>query len=194
MKTALGAYVRARREALGYNPQTFAGAIGYHNRNKGARRLQALENRGLEAQDFVDRVLEGLGLDREVARDHYLEDEAQRRADWEVWADEPIRPYMTRREGPIFVRALAVHVVPEDITSRAALERHASEYARQYNVKMRLMVSRREALHISRSGDIEGRYTFSYDNRPMLPGLSIRGRRGSRFLFVDGATDERTNR
>lgn len=191
MTSVFGRHIRSRREAAGYNPQTLAQAIGYRNTNKGARRLQHLEDAGLETQEFVDRVLAVLDVDRGRAKALYLEDEAARRAAWEAWVDEPVRPMLFRNWGPLFTRAMGVLAAPSSCTTEQAAEAWARAYAREHHWRMRLMPSRREDVWIGADGEIEGRTTYSYDKRPVRPSISLRGRSGARFLFAAPAEEDR---
>ncbi len=63
--------------------------------------------------------------------------------------------------------------MPDAVTTPAAAERFASDYAREHRMKLQLILSRREQVFIDRDGKITNRFIHSYEAPLVPPSLSI---------------------
>ncbi len=154
-------------------------------RAKGARRIQTLEDSGLEEPDFVRAVAEALGIAEQTVGALAEADEAQRRREWERWADEPIRPFMVVRYGSHWF--LHLHrELPAGIRSLEQAEEHVGRFVRAERdrlgraISARLVFSRRIHVSFDETGQPIKRHEQSYRGQTPLPAGNVDGKH---FLF-----------
>ena len=124
----LGQYIRNERRKQGWTPQRLAIVIGYRNCDKGARRILAFEQTGMDRVGLADRVVRVLKLDRTVLAELIRQDEEQRLEAFERWVNVPIKPYMTVRWFPGFYSD--VHL-PSSIRTHVDVEAYACRFAKK---------------------------------------------------------------
>lgn len=168
----VGKAIRAARRARQLSRQALAKALGYSERgaNKGARRLQALEETGTEQAEFIHAVAQELALDPAHLSDLADRDEVARAEAWERWADEPIRPRLIIRYGPHWFHHIAYDLSSEIATLDEA-ERDASDRMRAIPTTLltrghppqgRLIFSRRLHVRIHHHGHVIAREPQTY--------------------------------
>jgi transcriptional regulator with XRE-family HTH domain len=148
MRTELGDLVRRTRTSQRLTPQELARRVGYRNANKGARRLEQLERRGVEAADFIDRVASSLGIDRERVAELAARDEAARRADFEAWLRVPQPMALYQYVAGITIQA----PLPEGLSEQEAVA-HARELQKKQRLRVCLVLDRRRSLWITSDGE-----------------------------------------
>ena len=154
----IGELFKAARQKAGLTRKEVALAAGYHNLNKGLRRLNMLEDGKtmLPNPRIVERFAAVLGIDEaDIAK-------ASAR-DWEE-LDRPIRPYLVERLMPAVYRR---HHLPEDVTVADARE-IASRMSIETGRSFCLVLSRVRCVYFYPSG----RFRESH----YVPNMSI-GRR-----------------
>lgn len=167
MHSALGDCVRHARLEAGLNLQQAAGRMGYRNLNRGARRLQQLETDGDATPDFIERVIEALGIDRAHAIELDTADEKARRAEWEAWASEPVPPVVVLILDCHWF-AQPAHELPAGTTPEHA-EAIACAMARDRGYPVYLKVDRRRSVWIDQQGHVTHRHVKEYPESTGLP-------------------------
>ena len=173
MASHLGNHIRTARTARGWTPQVLAQKIGYRNQNKGARRVLALEQTGLDKIGILPNVINTLNLDRAKIADLIDQDKAQRLEAFERWVKKPIRPYLVVRWFPAFYTDI---FLPKTIKSHVDAEAYASDFAVEKRVFVCLVWSRRYSTWINEKGEMYDRTEATAEgvNEPLM---TVKGRR-----------------
>ena len=145
MNSQLGAYVSEARQRMGWSRQELARRIGYKNLNKGARRIERVENQGPYETALFWEIVGALKLDHEeikkrVALDHKA---------YEASLDEPVPMKMIVRLIPA---AYFSHTLPGNINPHEEAKAYAVEYAKCHRRKVCLVLSRRYSYWVDESG------------------------------------------
>jgi hypothetical protein len=146
-----------------------------------AGKLHELETTGEVEDGFLSEVVGALGISDEeiavvVAAENRRREEIRSRhlAEWNRWADEPIRPYFLLVPVPgiqVLVR------VPDDaVASQDAAEAWATKYIRDGGPRGALVWSRRLTVWVNFGGVILRR-TEARPGEPNVPYTVLRGRK-----------------
>src|SRR5690606_3695020 len=99
-------------------------------------------------------------------------DEAERRAQWERWADEAIEPFLVVRHTDHAWGHLWRTIPPQYLAVHSA-ERYASELARSLGKPVRLVLNRRLSIEYGRGGEEIKRAVVRYGPPQLLPRLGV---------------------
>jgi hypothetical protein len=172
MRSNLGIYVEDARRGKNLSRQVLAGRIGYKNLNKGARRIEQLEQQGAVDENLMHKIITELELDpTEIEAKIELDRKA-----FQSFLDEPVPMQMTVRH---MAAVYSSHPLPEEIKTPGQAKAYASDYAVKYHLKVCLILSRRFSYWIDESGSGVMTET-AFDNRMNAPFSSINGKP---FLF-----------
>jgi len=115
------------------------------NRKKWGHRIVAFEREGRGNDKLAGKLIHGLNIPLEEVQDAVEKD----LADWNKWADEPIPMQMiVRLIGPFCM----IHHIPDEINTREESITYAQNYAKTENLRVCLVLSRRESAWISADG------------------------------------------
>ena len=146
MTSKLGTYCRAQRITKGLTLGQLAREVGYRNIGKGTNRLHTLETTGEVQPNLLVKVVAILGLDPRVVQELIEEDHQEFLREWNLWADEPIRPHLVCKViSGVYLR----RQLPDDALTPAAAEVYASQFARDHaaaHSEICLVLSRRKCV------------------------------------------------
>jgi hypothetical protein len=164
MASHLGEHFKAQRLQRGLNPHQLAKLAGYANISKGANRIQRFEDSGDIHPDLFEKLSALLAVDSSTIDALIEQDRRTFFAEWNAWANEPIRPHLVIRAIPgVYVQ----NDLPENVTEREAEEFAAAE-ARRLRAKVWLVLSRRFSIRFDKDGQIEDR-TEAVPGEPNTP-------------------------
>lgn len=142
---------------------------GYKNKIKWGNRICSFEREGVGESDMIKRVTAALGIDPKEIRIAMQKD----RQEWEAWADKPIQMQMIVR---LFGAVSYVHKMPSEVSSSRVLAlKYAQNYASSNQLRVCLVLSRRESAWISANGDI--RLSKTEPGVPNFPYASVGGKK-----------------
>jgi len=153
MQSQLAAHFRQIRLLKGLKLGQLARLVGYANISKGANRINAFEHSGIVHQELLSKLAEVLGIDHQTVEKLAEDDRRQFFAEWNAWANEPIKPYLVIR---LMAAIYCPHELPEEIQSVEEAEEYAQSVARKWNKRCCLVLSRRISVWIAADGSIEG--------------------------------------
>ncbi len=153
--THLSRLFRQRRIDLGLSVEDLAQRCRLKNKAKVSETIQKFESikkfdkrRGEIPIEFLKRLAKVL----EITDEEFSQCLETDRREWEKWASRPVEPYLIVRLMP------AVYVcksIPAELHSdRDAMERSASEFAKNHHFKVCLVLDRRTCVWFDRKGDI----------------------------------------
>lgn len=173
MNKHLRNYVRRQREAKGIRLGTLTEMLGYKNRNRCCRLILRFEREGIVTEEFFMKLIHALQLEEDEIHEAMEKD----RSEWEAWANEPVPMEMiVRYIAAVYVR----HSLPADVTTQEKAEAWARQFAREKQLRVCLVLNRRESLWIREDGEIMGK-TFAQPGVPNIPYATLGGKK--KFLF-----------
>ena len=173
----LGNFFRDRRIEKGLSFGQLARLIGYKNVSGGSNRIQAIERGGKVRPDLLGKLAEAL----EVGTDEIRREAFKDYEDWLAWASEPVRPHVVVR----LLAAVYQRVeLPDDALAPEAAEAFAADVARERNLRVCLVLSRRVSVRFDAGGRESGR-SEATPELPCEPYVTIGGKR-VQFHFGDG--------
>ncbi len=172
MESQLANHFRTARLNKGLNLAQLARLVGYKNVCKGANRINAFERGGSVHADLRRKLAEVLGIDQLTVDRLMEEDRRQFFAEWNAWANEPIRPYLIVR---LMAAVYSPHDLPEKIQSVEEAEAYAAHVARTRHLRCCLVLSRRISVWIEADGSISGA-TEAVPGEPNTPVTKIGGK------------------
>lgn len=152
MASKLGNTLKNRREELGLRRSDLARRLGYRNLTKGSRRIHHLEQDGWDGSDLLKRIVDVLGLDPLVALDLIQRDRDDYVAEWNRWADEPVRLSAAVRLIPAVFGTLKI---PESVKTSEEAVAWGVETAKRLRKKVFIMPSRRLTYTIHEDGRVD---------------------------------------
>jgi transcriptional regulator with XRE-family HTH domain len=165
MKTELGEFIQRERKQRALTLQALAREIGYRNRDKGARRIERLEQSGREADDLVTRVIGALGLDVARAAELRSRDEVARKTAFEKWVQDP-QPMKLLQ----MVVGITIEVaLPEGLTEAQAVDFAVSTAKK--GARLCLVLDRRRSLWITPEGKTT--LTLTPPDHPNFPYTTV---------------------
>lgn len=176
MTNRLGELFRARRAALGWSLGEVARRLGTQNVSKACNRVVRLECEGEVEDHFLLRLVAVLNVSEHAVRDAIRADRLAYERAWTQWADQPVPPSVVMRAVPGFMVGVPV---PPDATTPEAVVAFGQAHAARLHRKVFVVLSRRETVGITESGEINGRFFSSPDSDP-CPAMSLRR---VKFLF-----------
>jgi hypothetical protein len=172
--TNLGSFIKAERLKHGLTLGRLARLVGYHNINKGARRIACLEKTGSTMPpDLLVKVVDALGLDWTLVERLAEEDRRERLRAWEAWVNEPTPMHLVVR---LMAAVYARRELPAEVTTQEQAETWACTFARQHRCQVCLVLSRRWSVWIDADGQIQAR-TEARTGEPNMPFMQVKGRR-----------------
>jgi len=172
MESQLSNQFRHARLEKGLNLAQLARLVGYKNVAKGANRINSFERGGNVHSDLRNKLAEVLGIDQQTVDRLMEEDRRQFFAEWNAWANEPIRPYLIVR---LMAAVYSPHNLPEEIQSVEEAEVFATNLARTRHLRCCLVLSRRISVWIEADGSISG-VTEAVPGEPNTPVMRIGGK------------------
>ena len=167
------------REARSARPSAPPGRLGTGDEQAG-REIDELETTGRADETFLAEVVAALEIpDEEIApvlaAENRLREErhAKYLADWNRWADEPIRAYLVGVPVPGF--SFIESLPDEALVSLEAAEAATVDRIRKIPCRYALVWSRRLTVWFDRGGAVLGR-TEAHPGEPNVPYAKIRGR------------------
>lgn len=171
--TLLGQHFRRRREERKLRLSKVAGLAGYRNITKGVNRILEFERHGEVHDGLLKKLASLLEIDDESIRRLAEEDRRLFLHDWNQWADQEIGPYLVVR----LIAAVYRHEeLPLNIESADAAEAFAIARAKELQLKVCLVVSRRLSLWIDEHGEVYER-TEAVPGEANSPWMSLKGSR-----------------
>lgn len=159
----LGECVTSARLALGLGRGELARRMGLKNTNKDLRRLIALEREGVIEEEFLERLIAALCLDRKMVEEAISRMRSEQREEYQKWLDEP-EPVILHMRGPGGIPIL--FSPPEHLLAEEVLIAWASETLRGYKHEGKLHLSRRETVWFDRCGEVIGRKRIGPNESP----------------------------
>lgn len=145
----LGRYVRSRRLGRGLSLGGTARRLGYRNINKGARRIQQLEDTGTYTEDLLERLMPVFGVDRSVVQEFLERDRAEYLHKWEQWVNESVPIRLVVRYMPA---VYGERRLPPEITTPEQAIAYGQELARTMRLRVYVELSRRVTVYIDEDG------------------------------------------
>ncbi len=175
MSTHLSRFFRQRRNEKRLGFGQISRGCGYRNVAKGCNRIQKFEDRGDIDAGLLQKLAVVLGIsDADIAR--FIEAD---KADWERWADEPTDPFLVVR---LIAAFYSPKSIPPDIHSnREAMERFASDFAKEKRVRVCLVLSRRLRVWFDQKGVWQGETEDTFE-KSYEPYMRLAGS-GRKFLL-----------
>jgi transcriptional regulator with XRE-family HTH domain len=150
MSTHLSRFFRQRREARKLSFGEVARQLGYKNVAKGANKIIKFERDGNIRPDLFRRLAQVLEVSEEDIRRCLQAD----REEWERWADEPIEPHLVAR---IIPAVYSTKRIPVELqSSREAMEKFASAFAKERKWRTWLVLSKRTRVWFDEKGERTG--------------------------------------
>lgn len=137
------------------SPGEVARRLGYRNVAKGANKLLRLERKGVADDDFVRRLAATLGISTGVVRYLIRADRLAYERAWEEWVAQPVPLRMVVRCIPGFMAEVPV---PDDVAGPEQAVAYGQALAARLHKKVFVLLSRRESVGITESGEINGRF------------------------------------
>ena len=172
MPTHLSRLFQGRRLEQRLGLRQLARQCDYINLTKGARRIQRFEGGGMSVPDLLQKLAIVLDIsDEEIHRGIQAD-----KVEWEQWADEPIEPQLIAR---LCAAAYSHKSIPPDLcTDREAMEHFASEFAKEKQIKVCLVLSRRLRVWFDRDGRRQGETKNTFENTDAAyMGLGVSGKK-----------------
>lgn len=147
MQTELGELIRRSRRSLGWTLQELAPRMGYRNLQKGARRLEHLEQPGMASADLEANAASALGLEPRTVFETKARDDVARQTLFQEWLEgaQPMELYG-------YVAGVTFRVpLPERLTVDQAIG-FATDARKKPRVRMCLILDRKRSLWISSDG------------------------------------------
>jgi transcriptional regulator with XRE-family HTH domain len=151
--TKLAEHFRQTRLARGLRLGDLARRLGYKNVGKGANRINTFERGGRIHKDLFAKLAVALGIDSETVDRLVEEDRRQFFAEWNAWANEPIRPHLVVR---LMAAVYTIHPLPDEIQTVEQAEAYAADFARGKKMHCCLVLSRRLSVWIGDDGSFSG--------------------------------------
>jgi transcriptional regulator with XRE-family HTH domain len=160
MSTHLSRFFRQRRGARKLSFGDLARQLGYKNVAKGANKVIKFERDGNIKPDLFRKLAAVL----EISGDDIRRCVEADKAEWETWADEPIEPHLVAKIMPAVYSTKRIPV--ELQSSREAMEKFASAFARESKWLVWLVLSKRTRVWFdekgARTGVTEDSFAESY--------------------------------
>ena len=173
MESDLSKHFRETRIAQGIRVSHLAHLCGYRNISRGSRRIHNFEAGGSIHRPLLLKLADVLKIDRAKVEALVEEDRRQFFAEWNEWANEPIRPYVVVRMMPAIY---CPHDLPEEIQSVKEAEQYTADFSKKNRLKCCLVLSRKISVWFSHDGCIEN-VTEAVPGQPNVPHAVIGGRK-----------------
>jgi hypothetical protein len=179
----LGDLIAVERSKRGWRYGDLAracGAVTPKEVSKTALRLVLFERESVRDGSLLKKVIAALGLDVELVRALQHREREESVAEWERWADEPVRPELACKAGPIWI----TRPVPETITTEQEAVEYTTEFVRKHRFfPFVVLVYDRRIRHYFEQGTYNGRSEATPESS-QAPHMSVGG---TPFIFkVDG--------
>jgi hypothetical protein len=172
----LGQWFWGRRAERQRSLGEVARRLGYRNVSKGCNKVLAVERDGLADGDFLRRLAGVLDISEGVVVNLTRQDRLAYLRAWQEWANQPTPIRVVMRAVPGFMVGVNL---PDDVTTPDAAIAFAQAHAARLHKKVFVVLSRRESVGITETGEVNGRFHTRPDT-DQCPLLSV-GRQ--RFLF-----------
>lgn len=149
MERQLTNFFRKRRLEKNLRLSAVARLVGYRNINRGCNRLVKFEREGIIRDDLLIKLAAVLDIGEDTVAKLQEEDHRKFVADWNLWANEPIRPYIVTRLIPGFYHRSDV---PKELPTLAEAELYAAAHARRLRCKVWLIWTRRLTIRFDETG------------------------------------------
>lgn len=175
----LGEWFWGRRGERQWSLGDVTRRLAYSNVSKACRKILAVEREGVADDDFLQRLAAALAISEGVVIYLNRQDRLAYLRAWQEWADQPVPIRVVMRAVPGFMVEMAV---PDDVTTPVQAIDFAQAVAVRHHAKVFVILSRRESVGITESGEINGRFHTRPDTDPN-PLVSVRRQK---FLFRVG--------
>jgi hypothetical protein len=149
MATQLSNYFRQQRIRLGFRHGDVARLMGYKSIVGTANKIVMFEERGDIRHDLFTKLAGVLGIDEGTISELVEQDRREFVQQWNEWANQPIEPHLVFRAIPgVYFR----QEIAEGVETPEAMERYAAAFAKEYQKKVWLVLSRRLTIFFGEDG------------------------------------------
>lgn len=159
----LGEWFWGRRGERQWPLAEVARRLGYKNVAKACRKVLAVEREGVADGDFLRRLAGVLEISEGVVLYLTRQDRLAYLRAWDEWADQPTPIRVVMRAVPGFIVEMAM---PNDVTTADQAVAFGQAVAARHHAKVFVVLSRRESVGITESGEINGRFHTRPDTDP----------------------------
>jgi len=181
MMSIIGQHFKSVRQQQGLTVTDLARRCGFHNLNKGRRRIELFEMTGCVHPNLLSKLAHELGVSNATIHDLMMEDRRRFIQRWSEWASERIEPYVIIKLMPAVYHRIRF---PQTTTTLEDAEVFASAQALRFTRACCLVWTRRLSVWFDASGIVYSR-TEAVPDEPNIPTMRLRSSR--RNLLMDNA-------
>lgn len=163
MTNYLGEWFWGIRRERGWSLAEVSRRLGYTNVSKACNKVLRLEREGVVDDEFLRRLAAVLGISEGVVRYLIRADRLAYLKAWEEWVEQPTPIRLVMRAVPGFMVEMAL---PADVTTPEQAVAHGQAVAARFHKKVFVILSRRETVGITETGEINGRFQVTPDFDP----------------------------
>lgn len=179
----LGDYFRCQCKCRLLTRRQVAQMVGYRNINKGIRRLLIFEKTGIIRPELLAKVVDAIGMNREMVEVFAEDDRQDRLRVWEKWVNEAVPMRLVVR---LMAAVYCQKTVPLEIRTPEEAEKWSCDWAGKHRKQVCLVLSRRWSIWIDACGSVTAR-TEAKPDEPNEPFMQVGNRR---FLADEGRYGE----
>jgi hypothetical protein len=166
MRNHLSILIGSERSRANLHKKELIERLGYKNKTKGLRRLEALERDGTGPLEFFHAVVRELSISQEKLQEAQRKDTEEEARAVEESAAQP-QPIQFIVKGPIPVQM----VLPPTCNTEKLAIQHVQSYVEARKIKACLVLDRRRSLWFEPGGIMF--QTTATSTRPNLPSIEI---------------------